>query len=362
MVLAHTCCSTTGTPRQRPAVETGQPMGATSRFKPPQPAEAPDKLGAAGSKSSPCPDRRWPLSYESPTPSHAGHDLFFLGVDNKTEMMQLGRDGHGLQPAPATFRNASGVEFSRDSGWVAWISSDDGSLWRSRSDGTERLQLVGAPFEVRSMRWSPNGPQLVLMARKTGTPWAVYIADAQTGHLETVLNDTRGTAYPDWSPDGKSIIFSRMPTSTGETSQPRTLSLMSLTTHTLSTVPGSEGLVHPLWSPDGQRMLALSADQNTLMLYATNTQSWRVASRGHFDAPAWSADNKFIFFRDSIQPGQPLLRLHLEDGRVERVADLNTFKIADAIDYQFVGLLPGDVPLVKARLSAADLYFRHLPD
>ena len=301
-----------------------------------------------------------PLSYESPTPSRAGHDLFFLGVDNKTEMIQLGRDGDGLQPSPARLHNASSVEFSRDGGWVTWISSDDGSLWRSRRDGTERLQLVGAPFEVRSMRWSPDGPQLVLMARKTGTPWAVYIADAQTGHLETVLNDTRSTEYPDWSPDGKSIIFSRMPTSTGETSQ--MLSLVSLTTHRLSTVPGSEGLVHPLWSPDGQRMLALSADQTTMMLYAANTESWRVAFRGHVDAPAWSADNKFIFFRDGMQPGQPLLRLHLKDGRVERVADLNTLKMADAMDYQFVGLLPGDVPLVKARLSAADLYFRHLPD
>jgi Tol biopolymer transport system component/DNA-binding winged helix-turn-helix (wHTH) protein len=303
-----------------------------------------------------------PLSYESPTPSRAGHDLFFLGVDNKTEMMQLGGDGHGIQSAQATFHNASGVEFSRDSGWVAWISSDDGSLWRSRSDGNERLQLVGAPLEVRSMRWSPDGSQLVLMVRKTGTPWAVYIADAQTGHLETVLNDIRSTAYPDWSPNGKSIIFGRMPTSTGETSQPRTLSLVSLTTHTLSTVPGSEGLVHPLWSPDGQRMLALSADQSTLMLYAANTQSWRVALRGHFDALAWSTDSQFIFFRDGIQPSQPLLRLHLENGRVERLADLNTLKIADAIDYQFVGLLSGNVPLLKARLSAADLYFRHLPD
>jgi DNA-binding winged helix-turn-helix (wHTH) protein/Tol biopolymer transport system component len=305
-----------------------------------------------------------PLSYESPTPSHAGHDLFFLGVDNKTEMIQLGRDGRGgLQPASAAFHNASGVEFSRDSAWVAWISSDDGSLWRSRSDGTERLQLVGAPFEVRSMRWSRGGPQLVLMARKTGTPWAVYIADAQTGHLETVLSDTRSTAYPDWSPDGKSIIFGRMPASMGETSQPSsTLSLLSLTTHTLTTVPGSEDLVHPLWSPNGKRMLALSADQTTLMLYAANTQTWRVALRGHFDAPAWSTDNQFIFFRDSIQPGQPLLRLKVEDGMIERLADLNTLKIADAMDYQFVGLLPGDVPLVKARLSAADLYSRHLPD
>lgn len=303
-----------------------------------------------------------PLSYESPTPSHAGHDLFFLGVDNKTEMMQLEWGDRGLQPAPAIFRNASSVEFSRDSAWVAWISSDDGSLWRSRSDGTERMQLVGAPFEARTMHWSPDGHQLVLMARKTGTPWAIYIADAQTGHLETVLNDTLSTAYPDWSPDGKSITFGRMPASMGETSQPLTLSLVSLTTHTLSTVPGSEGLVQPLWSPDGQRMLALSADQTMLMLYAPDTQTWRVALRGHFDTPAWSTDDQSIFFRDSIQPGQPLLRLHLGDGRVERLADLNTLKIAAAMDYQFVGLLPGDVPLLKARLSAANLYFRHLPD
>ena len=51
--------------------------------------------------------------------------------------------------------------FSRDGQWVAYTSYPDHTLWRSRSDGTERKQLTYPPMEVAYPSISPDGTKVV---------------------------------------------------------------------------------------------------------------------------------------------------------------------------------------------------------
>jgi hypothetical protein len=46
------------------------------------------------------------------------------------------------------------VEFSRDGQWVLYVAFPDGTLWRSRVDGTKRLQLTFPPMVVMVPHWS----------------------------------------------------------------------------------------------------------------------------------------------------------------------------------------------------------------
>ena len=64
--------------------------------------------------------------------------------------------------------SADGVDFSRDGQWVTYIQYPEGSLWRSRADGSERLQFTFPPMQVGLPRWSPDGKQIVFTAMLPG--------------------------------------------------------------------------------------------------------------------------------------------------------------------------------------------------
>jgi hypothetical protein len=70
----------------------------------------------------------------------------------------------------------------------------------------------------------------------------------------------------------------------------------------------------------------------------------------------WARDGKSIFFYDFVQEGQPIYKLSIAGGNLQRVADLYDLRSADVVDYRFAGLSPEDAPLVNARLSTANLY------
>jgi len=49
------------------------------------------------------------------------------------------------------------VEFSRDGQWVTYVSYPDYTLWRSRADGSDRLQLTYPPVYAALAHRSPDG-------------------------------------------------------------------------------------------------------------------------------------------------------------------------------------------------------------
>ena len=53
--------------------------------------------------------------------------------------------------------SAMGLDFSRDGEWVAYNDGTDGTMWRSKVDGTQKLQLVSPPMLAYLPRWSPDG-------------------------------------------------------------------------------------------------------------------------------------------------------------------------------------------------------------
>src|SRR5207342_650265 len=58
--------------------------------------------------------------------------------------------------------SAGEVDFSRDGKWVVYVSYPDRALWRSRIDGSDRLQLTQPPISAFLPHWSPAGTQISL--------------------------------------------------------------------------------------------------------------------------------------------------------------------------------------------------------
>jgi Tol biopolymer transport system component len=235
-------------------------------------------------------------------------------------------------------------------------------LWRSRSDGSQRLQLTAAPMEVFLMHWSADGRRLVLMGREPGKLWKLYQIDANGSDLHPLLNESRNQADPSLSPDGNLLVFGRLPDVMAERAQPKAIYILDLKTNALTPLPQSVGLFSPRWSPDGRYIAAMPQGQGKLMLFDRNTNTWKTLVAQSAADPVWSHDGRWIYFHDFLEESQAIYRASIPDGRVEQIAGLGNLQSIDIADFRFVGLALGDLPLIRARISTANIYSANLDD
>ncbi|MGB7168739.1 MAG: winged helix-turn-helix domain-containing protein [Acidobacteriaceae bacterium] len=321
----------------------------------------PERGGLLGSPQKPISITNGPMSYQAPITERGGRRVFFIGLNPQAELLRYDRSGRIFVPYGEDLTLARRVEFSHDGQWAAWIRQDDNSLWVSRKDGSARVQITGRPMEIFMMHWSPDNRQLVFMGRQPGKPWKIFTVDADGGHLQELTNEQRSEADPDWSPDGRTVIFGRLPDLMAEASQPKDIELVDRATRAVTKLPGSDGLFSPRWSANGKYILALSIDQRRLLLFDVATKRWRVLAQQNIADPCWSHDDTAIYFHDFVAADQPIYKVTVATGKVERVADLHDLRSASVVDYRFAGLAPGDVPLVSARMSTANIYATQLP-
>ena len=143
----------------------------------------------------------------------------------------------------------------RDGGWIAYVSYPEGTLWRSRADGSDRLQLTNPPMFAVLPRWSPDGTQIRSWIFQAGRPSKILLISAQGGAAKEMLAENLPQADPGWSPDGKQMVFGRFLRPAR-----RALQLLDLNSKQVSIIPGSQGLYSPRWSPDGRYLAALTTD------------------------------------------------------------------------------------------------------
>ena len=166
--------------------------------------------------------------------------------------------------------SATEVEFSRDRQWVAYVTYPEATLWRSRVDGSDRLQLTRSPLYAGGARWSPDGKRLVFLGTFDYLKTSTYSISADGGLPELVpMPDDRKWVARSWSPDGGTLALGYR----GDAATP--IQLLELESRHFSKVPGSEGLFDPLWSPDGRHLAALSMDCLRLLLYDFASKRWR---------------------------------------------------------------------------------------
>ena len=86
-----------------------------------------------------------PLSFSLPLPSRDGNRLFALGTRLRGELLRLDTKSGQFVPYLGGI-SATGIAYSKDGSWLSWVMFPDRTLWRSKADGSEKLQLTFPPM------------------------------------------------------------------------------------------------------------------------------------------------------------------------------------------------------------------------
>jgi len=296
-----------------------------------------------------------PLEFRFPIPSMDGKEIFALGHSSRAEVVRYDPRTREFAPFLAGV-SAEGLSFSRDAEWVAYASYPDGRLWRSRIDGSERLQLTFPPMRVAWPKWSSDGRQIAFSATFPGRPWNIYIVSADGGTPKQPLPDAEDRTDVNWSSDGNSLLFGSFG---GSLHGPHPISIVDLRTRSISTLPGSVGLYSPRVSPDGRYVCAMTWDSYKLMLFDFSTQQWTPLSDSDLAYPNWSHDGRYIYFERLPGHGgaATVERIRVSDHKSETVADLkNLGRPATGSYTEWVGLGPDDSPLLARDIGTGEIY------
>jgi eukaryotic-like serine/threonine-protein kinase len=292
-----------------------------------------------------------PMNVGSPVPSRDGKKLFVQGWQPRGEIVRFDAKTGQLTPYLSGI-SAMGLDFSRDGEWVAYNDGSDGTMWRSKIDGTQKLQLVFPPMQAYLPRWSPDGKQIAFFGHPPGEPWQIYLLSSGGGSPELVYRSKTNLADPNWSPDGNSLVF-------GENSlnnQGSAVFILDLKTRTTSKLPGSDGLYSPRWSPDGHYIAALTLDSLTLKLFDLNTKQWNDLAKIFVAYPNFSHDGRYIYF-DGIQGNEEgFYRVQVSNGKLERVFSMKGFQAAGGAFGNWSGLAPDESPLLARDASIQEIY------
>jgi serine/threonine protein kinase len=284
------------------------------------------------------------------TPSRDSAGLFVVGRIAQGEMRVFDPQQRRFVP----FLNglaASSIAISPDKKWMAYADYPRHFLWRSKLDGSEKLQLTD--FYATMEQWSPDSKQIVF------SDWRqLYLISADGGVAEKLIPNPNNEVAPFWSPDGKSITFNDYP----NPGQPRAIKVLDLATRKISIMPGSEGYYVGEWSPDGKYMIAVAQNPSRLVLYTAKSGAWRDIRKfeGAWGWCVWSNDSKSVYVQmptaaPGVEPG--FYRLGIPDGSWKLTNTLDGLAVSsDSLELFFALTSDGRLAMMSDT-SVVQIYY-----
>ena len=285
-----------------------------------------------------------PLSFLSPQPSADGKRIYTIGVQQRAELDRYDSKTSQFVPFLGGI-SANSVTFSQDGQWVAYVSYPDGEIWRSKADGTEKLQLTQAPLLADAPSISSDGKTILFLSQEAGSLIKVHTVSINGGPSQD-LGVEAGRV--DWC--GNSIILAE-----GPFEQDR-IRILDLKTSSGAVLRESDGLFLPRCSPDGRYIVAATPDQHKLKLYERGSHRWTDLVAQDIGYPQWSADSNYVYFDSGLGPAPAIYRVRIADRKVERIADIRNFNRVVQAWVSWMGLTPQGSPLLMRETGSQEVY------
>jgi eukaryotic-like serine/threonine-protein kinase len=289
-----------------------------------------------------------PLSYSGFAIGRDGKQIFAIGTKARGELVRYDVRSHQLTRFLGGI-SAFDVTFSRDGKWVAYVSYPDHKLWRSRSDGSDRLQLAYTPETVLYPRISPDGTRVAyssfdgdayLISMNGGTPKKLY----------------ENASAPDWSPDGKFVAFTSIVASKADKDH-LVSKILDVNSGTVSIVPNSSDTLGP-WFLTQDTLIAATADATKFMVFnlKTGKATELIHSPDYFTAWYPSSDGKYLYC-SSAGADPKLERIRISDHAVETIANVKDLHFADDPYEQVqMSVAPDGMPVLTRDIGTQEIY------
>jgi eukaryotic-like serine/threonine-protein kinase len=259
-----------------------------------------------------------PLSYIRPVVARDGKHIFAVGTEQRGELVRYDAKSKQflpLLPGVAAFSPT----FSRDGQWVAYTVFPDHALWRSRTDGTDTLQLTFPPAQIFYPAISPDGTHVVYST----SAGATCVISMEGGTPQTLVEADSRSAR--WSPDGSHLVLI-------DSSNPgnSNIQIFDLRTGKRSVVPGSKGFYTVRWVADNL-LAAITGDSRKIVIFDTGTHKWSdlvsATLPGYMVNVEHSPDYKYVYYTTG-GPEPMAFRVRLADRNVETITSLKSLPLA----------------------------------
>jgi len=262
-----------------------------------------------------------PLSYRLGSVSPDGRHVFVIGTQRRGELVRYDKGLQEFVPYMGGF-SILDPTFSRDGKWMAYRSYPDYTIWRSRTDGSDRLQLTYVPMEAIFPQISPDGTRVAFSSPEG----ILYVVSMNGGAPQRLSDNAWG---PGWSPDTNQVAFTSFVSGKrfGEMSfyQTRVLNLRDGGT---SVILNSEDTVGAFFV-EGEGLVAAKTGQGNskIMLFNLKKKEWSVLATDQNGFVNWqpSLDGKYLY---CVTAGNDpkVLRIRISDRAVEPIAGLKDLR------------------------------------
>jgi DNA-binding winged helix-turn-helix (wHTH) protein/Tol biopolymer transport system component len=298
---------------------------------------------------------RGPIAFDHPTAIGDGSRIFAIGSHNEYQLLRM--DPRTLaKTAMLAESGATDMDFSLDGQWVVYAARENGTLWKSRIDGSNRVQLTAGATGAFAPHWSPDQKEILFTGFLLDRQPRLYVVSAQGGAPKSVLpsNNKWASVSGDWRTDGRQIVLDVQEMESGRDSDIR---IFDLESGKLSTLPDSEGLVEPRWSADGRYIAALNPKKKQVFLYDCKLETWSVLAEANFpSALRWSPAGDALYYQDTDDVEETIFRVPMAKREAERVVRLGDLLSTGAARAIFTGLSPDGSVYVTVDHGDVDVY------
>jgi Tol biopolymer transport system component len=260
--------------------------------------------------------------------AHNGLIAFTALVDGTSQVFTINPDGTGLTQITDVRGGAGeyGLAWSPDGSGLLFTAAGAGgkdATYEARADGSH-LKALHAGCRGRCLgddapSYSPNGRKIVFerafgpIVNNNASVVGIFTMSAGGGTATQLTQKKKPTSsedhLPQWSPDGRKIVFVRLNTRAQPANEAAIFVMNADGSHVQQLTPFAVDAANPKWSPDGSKILydtywdpspGRSANLYTMHPDGTHKVQLTHLSGGDVQAFAnsWSPDGTHVLFHE----------------------------------------------------------------